>query len=79
MKGRFDIAERPNRVYNLKVKKRTRKQLRRNMTEPEIILWSHLKGKKFKGLKFRRQHSIGKYVVDFYCAEKNLIVELDGG
>lgn len=47
------------------------------MTKAEIILWSKLKGKQL-GYKFRRQHGIGKYIVDFYCPELRLIIELDG-
>ncbi|MEW6516108.1 MAG: endonuclease domain-containing protein [candidate division FCPU426 bacterium] len=56
-----------------------RKQLRENMTDVERKLWYSLKDRRFGGLKFRRQHPIGPYVVDFYCAEKHLVVELDGG
>ena len=48
------------------------------MTEPEIILWSKLKGKQLYGHKFRRQQSIGKYIVDFYCPKVRLAIELDG-
>ena len=55
------------------------KQLRGNMTDVEMKLWYSLKDRRFCGLKFRRQHPIGPYIVDFYCAEKHLIVELDGG
>ena len=42
------------------------------------MLWSKLRGKNVKGYKFRRQYSIGAYIVDFYCAEMKLAVELDG-
>lgn len=48
------------------------------MTEAEIILWSKLKNKQFIGRKFRRQVSINNYVVDFYCSELKLVVEVDG-
>jgi len=41
-------------------------------------LWSRLKNKSFKNLKFRRQHPIGKYIVDFVCIEKKIVIELDG-
>jgi len=54
-----------------------RKRLRKELTEEEYKLWFHLKGKKL-GIKFRRQHGIGPYIVDFYCKEKNLVIELDG-
>ena len=51
--------------------------LRNGATPQEIILWSRLKGRRM-GCKFRRQHSIGGYIADFYCAEKKLVVEVDG-
>ena len=51
--------------------------LRRSMTEPEMILWDYLKGKPL-GCKFRRQHPINKYVLDFYNHSKRLSIELDG-
>ncbi|MES2224322.1 MAG: endonuclease domain-containing protein [Patescibacteria group bacterium] len=57
--------------------KENRKELRNNATIQERILWSKLKGKNL-GYKFQRQHSIGKYIADFYCAEKRLIIEIDG-
>lgn len=47
------------------------------MTDAERILWPHLKNKKL-GYRFRRQHGLGPYIVDFYCPEKRLIIELDG-
>jgi type I restriction enzyme M protein len=49
------------------------------MTEEEIILWSRLKDRGIGGCKFRRQHGIGRFIVDFYCPEKKLAVEVDGG
>lgn len=52
--------------------------LRQNMTLAEKILWEELKGKKLDGLKFRRQHSIGRFIVDFYCHQYRLVIELDG-
>ncbi len=55
-----------------------RRQLRRNATSAEVILWQALRNRQVKGRKFRRQHSFGKYTVDFYCLEEKLIVELDG-
>src|SRR5665647_63610 len=54
------------------------KNLRKNSTPQEIIFWSRVKAKKFKGLKFKRQYSLEKYIVDFICLEKKLIIELDG-
>jgi very-short-patch-repair endonuclease len=55
------------------------KDLKREMTPAEKILWEQLRNNKLDGHKFRRQHPIGKFIVDFYCHEKKLIVELDGG
>ncbi|WP_421736877.1 endonuclease domain-containing protein [Caulobacter sp.] len=54
------------------------RSLRREMSLPEILLWSELRGGRLGGLKFRRQHPFGPYVLDFYCAEKRLAVEVDG-
>ena len=53
------------------------KQLRREMSLPEVLLWQRLKTRP-NGLKFRKQHDAGKYVLDFYCHEVRLIVEVDG-
>ena len=55
------------------------RQLRRDMTEPERILWAMLKDRQFEGFKFRRQVPLGHYIVDFVCYEKRLIIETDGG
>ena len=55
-----------------------RKELRRNQTKAESAFWNLVKAKQFCGLKFRRQHTIDRYTVDFYCPEINLVVELDG-
>jgi very-short-patch-repair endonuclease len=52
--------------------------LRRESTEAEIYLWSLLRNRKFHGFKFRRQHPIGGYIVDFICYSQKLIIELDG-
>lgn len=48
------------------------------MPQAEIILWSRLKGSGLNGYKFRRQYSIGNYIVDFYCTQLKLAVEVDG-
>ena len=53
------------------------KQLRKNMTAAETILWMHLKDG-INGFKFRRQHPIGLYIADFYCHKAKLIIEVDG-
>ncbi|MCX5515909.1 endonuclease domain-containing protein [Kaistia algarum] len=54
------------------------KTLRRNQTDVERRLWSHLRDRRLEGLKFRRQVPIGPYVVDFACVEALLVIELDG-
>lgn len=53
-------------------------QLRRKQTDEEKQLWRELRGRRFAGFKFRRQHTIGEYILDFYCADAKLAVELDG-
>jgi very-short-patch-repair endonuclease len=53
--------------------------LRRNMTDAERKLWKMLRGSQMGGLKFRRQHPYGNYVLDFACLEKRVVVEIDGG
>ena len=54
------------------------KRLRKNMTPAEVKLWSALKGKKLDGLKFRRQHPVGNFILDFYCPVYKLVMEVDG-
>jgi very-short-patch-repair endonuclease len=56
-----------------------RRALRRNSTDVEAALWSQLRAKRFTGFKFRRQHPLGPYILDFYCPARRLAVELDGG
>ena len=62
---------------NKELVKRAR-ELRSNMTKAEIILWSRIRSKKINGYKFRRQQPLLDYIVDFYCDELNLIIEVDG-
>ena len=64
-------------IHNLYKFKNKRKYLRNNTTKSERLLWNKIKNNKL-GYKFRRQHSIEKYIVDFYCPELRLIIELDG-
>ncbi|MGD8782644.1 MAG: endonuclease domain-containing protein [Ignavibacteria bacterium] len=66
------------RLHNRKELKSRRKKLRNNATYAEKHLWKFLKHSQLAGKKFRRQHSIGNYIVDFFCYEENLAVELDG-
>ncbi|MGR5233157.1 endonuclease domain-containing protein [Vibrio rotiferianus] len=47
------------------------------MPKPEKVLWQRIRRKQL-GMKFRRQHGVGRYIVDFYCAELNLVIEIDG-
>ena len=58
-------------------KSRARK-LRKKLTDVENKLWSQLRGRQLSGVKFRRQHPIGPFIVDFCCVERGLVVELDG-
>ena len=64
--------------HNLPHKVLHRRTLRANLTPAEAVLWSQLKGQQLAGRKFRRQHSVGEYILDFYCLEEKLAVELDG-
>lgn len=66
------------KIFNRFRQRENRKQLRGTPVEAEAILWSRLKNKQQKGLRFRRQYSVGRYVVDFYCPSAKLIIELDG-
>jgi very-short-patch-repair endonuclease len=54
------------------------RKLRRESTFPERRLWNELRGRRLCGLKFRRQHPIGRFIVDFYSDENRLVIELDG-
>ncbi len=65
------------RLYNIRKLKERRQDLRKNPTRAESILWNKLRREQL-GYKFRRQHSIGGYVLDFCCLKRKLIVEIDG-
>ena len=65
-------------LHNRKYLKTYRKGLRNNLTPSEARLWKALKGRGLAGRKFRRQHSIGNYIVDFYCYSAKLAIEVDG-
>jgi very-short-patch-repair endonuclease len=67
-----------NRLHNLPQLKERRRQLRASLTPTEALLWKNLQRSQVDGRKFRRQHSVGPYVVDFYCPACQLAVELDG-
>lgn len=81
--GEFKV-EKPNafnqkeRVNNLPHLKSRRKKLRNNLTPAEARFWKAVQNKNLDGRKFRRQHSVGNYILDFYCPSEKLAVELDG-
>ena len=66
------------RLNNLNKYKEHRQQLRTKGTSAEATLWLGLQKRQLKGRKFRRQHSIGPFIVDFYCPKEKLAIELDG-
>jgi very-short-patch-repair endonuclease len=55
------------------------RRLRGEMTQPDQLIWGLVRNRQLDGFKFRRQHSVGPYVADFYCDEAKLAIELDGG
>lgn len=71
------IARYTNRAIYRDMKERAR-HMRKNPTPAEAILWARLRKRQVKGFQFRRQHPIVRFIVDFYCAEAKLVVEVDG-
>ncbi|WP_082889567.1 endonuclease domain-containing protein [Methylomonas koyamae] len=71
------MAKSEETIFNRPQYRGRRVELRKNPTEPEKRFWQAVRGKQL-GVKFRRQHGIGHYIVDFYCPEWQLVVELDG-
>jgi very-short-patch-repair endonuclease len=67
-----------NEYFNQESEKDKRQRLGNTMPDAEVILWSRLKGRQLLGCKFRRQHSVGAFVMDFYSPEIRLAIELDG-
>jgi len=65
-------------LHNKKYLEPYRKSLRKKLTPAEAFLWRYLKAKKLEGRKFRRQHSINNYILDFYCPQDRIAIELDG-
>jgi very-short-patch-repair endonuclease len=55
------------------------RELRKGMSDAERKLWRVLRGKQIDGVRFRRQHPLGRYIVDFVCLERRLVIEVDGG
>lgn len=62
---------------NLSIKSKAR-ELRKNLTQSELLLWNRLRNKQLDGFHFRKQHPFGIYILDFYCFKANLAIELDG-
>ncbi len=69
---------RSGQIKNLTYLKDNRRDLRKTLTPAEAALWELVKNKKLDGRKFRKQVSIENYIVDFYCAEERIVIELDG-
>ena len=65
-------------IHNRKYLKERRKELRSQLTSAEAYLWTFLQKSQLEGKKFRRQHSIKNFIVDFYCPKEKLVIELDG-
>lgn len=65
-------------IFNNKAYTARRKALRRSLSKAEAVMWIHLSQKQMNGFKFRRQYSVNQYVIDFYCPELKLAVEIDG-
>ena len=72
------MRHRKNYPYNPALKKRAR-ELRNNSTLSEVLLWNELKNGKMKGKDFHRQKPIMDYIVDFFCPELGMAIEIDGG
>ncbi|MBI4842748.1 MAG: DUF559 domain-containing protein [Nitrospirae bacterium] len=66
------------RIHNINIFKERRKELRNSLTPAEAKLWSLIKNSRLKNKKFRRQHSVGPYILDFYCPSEKLCIEMDG-
>lgn len=65
------------KIFNPSTYTTRRQALRNNLTQPEQTLWAQLRGQQL-GVKFRRQHGIGHYIVDFYCPQCHMVIEIDG-
>ncbi len=75
--GKSWVSTATNREVYADIKLRARR-MRKQPTTAEKILWSKLRNKQVRGFKFRRQHSIDRFIVDFYCREARLVIEVDG-
>ena len=74
----LEYSGRNTEIFNHPNLKYFRRELRNNPTPAESELWNYLKNRQLDGRKFRRQHSVGPYILDFYCPEERLAIELDG-
>jgi len=75
----FPTPDKPKeKINNLPHLKTFRKELRNNLTPAEARFWKAIQNKNFEGRKFRRQQSVGNYILDFYCPSEKLAIELDG-
>jgi very-short-patch-repair endonuclease len=72
------MPKRDHNMVNIPPLELRRRELRKNATPAERILWKSLSRRQILGKKFRRQYGIGRYIVDFFCAECDLAIELDG-
>ncbi|UPS91688.1 endonuclease domain-containing protein [Bizionia sp. M204] len=66
------------KIHTKKELQAYRKKLRKTLTPAEAYLWKHIKSRQLNNKRFTKQHSIGHYIVDFYCASEKLVIELDG-
>jgi very-short-patch-repair endonuclease len=71
-------AKQPTDTIDPKLMRQRARKLRNEATEAERVLWERLRQRQLLGYKFRRQHPIGRYIVDFVCIDKRLIIEVDG-
>ena len=72
------MSDRTSSDDNIPPLRNRRKELRNNGTAAEAALWKHLQRRQLLGKKFRRQHRINRYIVDFFCVECDIAIELDG-
>ncbi|GLI56177.1 hypothetical protein PM10SUCC1_16910 [Propionigenium maris DSM 9537] len=68
----------PRKLYDKPSTEEKRRNLKKNQTEAEEMLWNKLRNRQFMGLKFRRQYGVGDYIADFYCPKLKLVIEVDG-
>ena len=67
-----------NFIYNNSLFKERRRALRANPTDAEQVVWAHIRNRQIEQCRFRRQYSVGPYILDFYCPTIRLAIELDG-